>query len=83
MLDPDAGGDLGLFGTFTPEGLREGNGAVTQLQGHVPLFVPDWPEGVDDPDQLTRQQVQDIVESTPLFTLSGINPFDRRWETWE
>lgn len=79
LLDPDQGGDIGLFGTITPEGGRERNGAIEQLMGHIPLFVPDWPEGVDDPDQLTREQVQRILTTTPIYGTA----FDNEIAAWE
>jgi hypothetical protein len=81
LLDNDAGGDLGLFGTPTPEGHREQNGAVHLLAGHIPLHIPDWPEGKDDPDQLTREEVDHMLATTPVYH-DGENPFDKRWELW-
>jgi hypothetical protein len=83
LLDNDQGGDIGLFGTITPEGGREDNGAITQLQGHVPLFVPEWPDGLTDPDQLTLDHVRQMLAITPLYSSDGNSPFDKRWDTWQ
>lgn len=81
LFDPDTGGDMGLFGTVGPDGLRDPeNGAIAQLQGHVPLFVPEWPEGVGDPDELTFDQVAGMLQDTPLYSVEGDISFDNSWE---
>jgi hypothetical protein len=82
LFDNDAGGDIGLFGTPAPGGGREDNGAVTQLEGQVPLYVPDWPGDKNDPDQLTLSEIRTIISDTPLFVSGGKNPFDKKWEAW-
>ncbi len=77
ILDNDDGGDTGLFGD-KPE---EKGGACHKLYGHVPLFVPAWPTGKpdaagnpqqdvekDDPDQLTREEVMDMITKSPPFS---------------
>ena len=61
---------------------RVADGAVAQLRDHVPLFLPQWPawptlteqRGVlyrggtakDDPDQLTLDEVTEMLAVTPL-----------------
>lgn len=83
LLDNDAGGDIGLFGTLTPSGEREQNGAVHYLQQHVPLYIPDWPEGKDDPDQLTRDEVLSMLDNSSLWTADGADKsFDKEWDEW-
>lgn len=82
LLDNDAGGDIGLFGTLRPDGSREENGAVHYLQEHVPLFVPTWPEGKDDPDQLTAEEVLRMKEETPRWTNNPTHTLDEAWDKW-
>jgi hypothetical protein len=53
LYDPDEAGDKGLFGE---------NGAVKMLEGNIPVRCPEWPEGKIDPDQLTLEEVQAMVE---------------------
>lgn len=68
LFDNDTGGDLGLFGPILPNGTRETHrGAVNLLQKFVPIFVPDWPEGKDDPDQLTLEEIEIILAETPIY----------------
>ena len=79
LNDNDTGGDIGLYGTPTPEGGRETNGAIDMLTEQVALYVPVWPEGKIDPDELTRKEVDDILMYTvPLSQFS----FDKRWLAW-
>jgi len=67
-LDPDAGGDTGMWGTWdSEEGAFRGGGAVDKLYQQVPLYIPDWPEDVTDPDQLTLEDVEEMLEDTPLY----------------
>jgi hypothetical protein len=82
LLDNDAGGDIGLFGTPLSGGGRE-NGAIDMLTDHVPLFVPEWPAGKSDPDQLTLDEVRDMVTKTPPYTSTGQNLFDQKYEIWQ
>ena len=66
--DPDMGGDSCLYGTFdAEEGDHSGNGAIDKLHWQVQLFVPDWPEGVDDPDELTMEHLELWIEETPEY----------------
>jgi hypothetical protein len=69
MLDNDDAGDVGLFGPVDHDGTRRtGDGAVAQLVGYLPTYVPEWPEGKDDPDQLTVEDLERIRNETPLAT---------------
>lgn len=66
-FDNDEAGDIGLFGSFDERGRRKrGEGAVAALRQHVPVFAPVWPEGKDDPDQLTFEEVESWLRETPL-----------------
>lgn len=68
MFDFDEAGDKALFGpvlpepnSYTGEPSREwSKGAIGQLIDHIMVFVPDWPDGKDDPDQLTLDEVRHI-----------------------
>lgn len=63
LFDNDDAGDVGLFGRLLPDGSRDLElAAVNQLEEYVPTYVPEWPEGKDDPDQLTRQEVWTILD---------------------
>jgi hypothetical protein len=81
LLDNDQGGDIGLFGTLKPDGTREDNGAVARLTGHVPIYLPEWPDGLADPDQLDFADIQRMLATTPLYAEGS--PFDKTWVTWE
>lgn len=65
LLDNDEAGEDGTFGY---ENRPHDFGAVGELCGHLPLYVPAWPEGKDDPDQLTREEVDYMLETSDLFT---------------
>lgn len=78
FLDPDEAGRGGIFGPMRKTGKfhRDGSpeffqdvesGAIYQLADHMPVFVPAYPEGVDDPDDLTLEQV--------LAQTRGLYPF--------
>jgi DNA primase len=69
LLDNDKAGDDGIFGIMNPDGSRkEDSGAVGQLAEHVPVLIPEWPEGKDDPDQLTRAEVDAMLDETAPYT---------------
>lgn len=68
LADNDAAGDACLFG---PINRQTGNhdspekGAIHMLYGSVVLIVPEWPEGKDDPDQLTIEEVEALAYTPP------------------
>lgn len=71
LPDNDEAGDACLFGHFDKKaGRHDGDGAISKLEAHIPLMIPEWPEGKDDPDQLTIEEVIDMVENTPLHNYS-------------
>jgi hypothetical protein len=68
ILDPDPAGDAGIFGKMKKTGrvLSNGeeevrrdveSGALWMLAEHMPVYVPEYPEGVTDPDDLTMEQI--------------------------
>lgn len=68
LLDNDAGGDLGLFGTQK----NGDHGAVGKLIGHIPLYVPLWPDGKSDPDELTKEEVLQMLDETLPFSSANL-----------
>lgn len=67
-FDDDEGGDSGLFGSWDDKrGKHEGGGAIDKLVNHVPLIVPPWPKGKNDPDQLTIKEVKKMALDTALW----------------
>lgn len=68
LLDNDPAGDQCLFGRINPDGERDYHeGAVAMLEHQVPTYLPAWPAGKDDPDQLTKREVWDMLQLTPLW----------------
>lgn len=65
--DNDAAGEIGIYGpaVTNEEGeiVHEGGGALDLLSPHVPTFIPLYPEGVNDPDGLTLDQVREMIEN--------------------
>ncbi len=57
MADDDEAGDICLFGSLNEFGDYRGGGAVDQLKNEMPLFLPAWPEGKTDPDELTMDDL--------------------------
>lgn len=88
LLDNDLGGENGLFGAISPEGVRQADGAISLLRGHLPVMVPSWPlwdvpgehiggyhqsgDAKTDPDQLTRDEVFAMLRNTPPFGLDQL-----------
>ena len=66
LLDNDAAGDACLWGRGNPPS----GGAVDVLSRHVPVLVPMWPEGKDDPDQLTLEEVLSMIRDTDIVEAS-------------
>lgn len=66
--DNDDAGDTCLFGVWDDRiNTFSGGGAVDVLQDHVPLIVPAWPAGKDDPDMLSVEDVGRML-AEPLHT---------------
>ena len=68
LLDGDEAGEAGLFGS---EDLRL-PGAVRMLKDHVTLFVPAYPGGKDDPDDLTLEEAESMLTDTPPYLVGGV-----------
>ena len=66
FLDNDQGGDVGLWGVLRPD-LTFSPGAVIKLSRHVPVYVPSWPDGKTDPDELTADEVATMITDTELY----------------
>ena len=65
LYDNDMAGSEGLFGSWSERRGFEGGGAVDKLKSEVPTFVCLYPEGVDDPDDLT------LTQFTEFFSEGG------------
>ena len=63
LYDNDEAGELGLFGPMNAEGERMGGGAWDKVHEHVPTFLPLYPEGINDPDNLTTEMLQEMLFS--------------------
>ena len=71
LLDNDHAGDLCLFGRLDREGQHDlDSGAVRRLMPLVPTYVPEWPENKDDPDQLTLEEILDMLQNTALSNVA-------------
>lgn len=63
LYDNDIAGRQGLFGVYDKKADKFlGGGAIDALSKHLPVFGCEYPEGVDDPDLLTRDQVRNMVK---------------------
>ena len=59
LFDNDEAGELGIFGD------SKHSGAVSYLHNNVPLYIPVWPEGKADPDELTLEEVKEFKHTIP------------------
>lgn len=62
FFDNDNAGQLAIYGSDEHK-----NYAIPKLYRQVPLFLPKWPEGKDDPDQLTIEEVETMFHSTSPY----------------
>lgn len=76
LFDNDQGGEDGLFGVYKEEDERRDfeAGAIGQLYKDIPVYVPAWPDGKEDPDELTLDEVQQMVSGTALFDRAAARP---------
>jgi DNA primase len=63
LMDDDDAGDACLFGKVERDATRTG-GAIAALVDHVPLYVPQWPAGKGDPDELTTEELETMLRET-------------------
>lgn len=61
LPDDDLAGDVALYGPQDSAGKHRGGGALDMLRPHLPVMAGQWPEGVEDADELTLEQVKAIV----------------------
>jgi DNA primase len=62
FVDNDLAGQQCMWGTYDhEEHIFEGNGGISMLYGDVAQFEVEWPEGKDDPDDLTRDEVESMI----------------------
>jgi hypothetical protein len=84
FVDPDPAGDAFLFGkpkinpeTREPEidprtkeiVRRTETGAIARLCKEIPVFVPAYPEGINDPDDLSFDDIEHMLKNTRMSTL--------------
>lgn len=82
VFDDDKAGEDGLFGTYDKKSkMYDGTGAIDRLYDHVPLIVPPWPDGKNDPDQLTLKDVQRMMK-TSLWYEKGRNKYASKGKSW-
>lgn len=63
LFDDDLAGSQGLFGIWdTRRQEYEGDGAVDRLKEHTPTFVCLYPERTNEPDDLTCDEVRQMIE---------------------
>ena len=83
-VDPDAAGDAFLFGKakLNPETKQpmidpktgeierhHERGAIARLCKEIPVFVPAYPDGINDPDDLSLEDIQRALKTTTMSTL--------------
>lgn len=70
LVDNDLAGQACLYGTYdkeTDEFAHNKSGALYRLYGEVAQFVPEWPEGKSDPDELTWDELDYMISSADLW----------------
>lgn len=83
FYDNDKAGRRGMLGYKDQEGTFR-NGMAQNLANDLPVFVPSWPEGLSDPDELVFKDVQRMVRKAKLFVPREEEKPKKRtsWETW-
>lgn len=97
MLDPDAAGMAGMYGTFdkelaeklqykygeeynpitdrsvyNPRKKPDQYGALDKLYGRLPQFTMQYPEGVDDADNVTGPQLDAMIKNADLYVRKAL-----------
>lgn len=70
FTDDDIAGKACLYGTYdkeTQEYAHDKSGALYRLYGEVAQFTVTYPEGKTDPDELTGEEVDLMIENATLF----------------
>ena len=66
LLDGDEAGDQCLFGRPDADGNRDlTGGAAFRLSRNLPTYVPAWPAGKADPDELSLDEVREMLRAPP------------------
>lgn len=70
LPDDDEAGDVCLWGPMTNVGVHKGDGAIDKLYDHVPIYVPEYPEGVNDVDDFEPEDIDTILAETEPYIIS-------------
>lgn len=64
LYDNDIAGRQGIYGPYDRRlGKHLGGGALDDLSPHLPVYACEYPNGVDDPDNLTYKQVRRMIQN--------------------
>lgn len=67
FYDNDEAGQRGIYGGKTQSGYTV-KGIAHNLASEVRVFVPDWPEGLSDPDEVSKAGVRHMMSGAKLLT---------------
>lgn len=69
LTDNDLAGDTCLYGLWDKDTEQHDHktGALYQLYGEVAQFTMTWPDDKDDPEQLTAEELHDMMVNAELF----------------
>lgn len=67
FYDNDAAGEVGIYGTKDKEGKPRKDGGGYKMCPHIPVMIPFYPEGKNDPDELTLQEVSNMFYEAELI----------------
>lgn len=70
LPDDDEAGDVCLWGPLNNLGVHKGGGAIDKLYDHVPVYVPEYPDGVNDVDDFEIQDIEHILGTTEPYIIS-------------
>ena len=69
FTDNDGAGRKCLYGKMDEEtGKYRGGGALDMMFHNVAQFVPEYPDHTDDPDDLTREEIHQMIEEAELYS---------------
>ncbi len=66
LLDNDEAGIAGIYGNHHQD--QKVLGLIDYLYEEVPLLLPNWPENKNDPDDLTKPEVVNLIKTAELYT---------------
>jgi hypothetical protein len=67
FVDNDQAGKACLFGQWDEEAEHYRHDGALSMLPMLPNFLPTWPEGKDDPDDLCKQEVEDMITTAQLY----------------